>query len=1029
MAMRSGDPLMLITLIEQLVRHRLAVALAVLSALVATFMVLPGAPLDALPDSADPQVVVEIEWPRDAERIDAEVVAPLARAFLSIEGVRAVRASSHLGLAFLYVVLERAGERQAVRRQVADRLAALRPRLPADARVTLGPDAGAMGWIYQYALVDRLGRHDLRQLRRLNLETVIPALERVAGVAEVANVGGLERQLVVRLYPPLLAAHGVTLEQVIETLRGATAASGGRAVELTGRDYQLRAAVAGNDPDALEALVVARGPGGEVVRLGDLGYFQVDFDLRRGIAELDGRGEVVGGIVVMAQGGNALALRARLERALDELAPRLPEGVALVTAYDRADLIERTLSHFARTLGWELAVVAAVVLLALGSLRAAVAPLVVTGLGVLYTLLALAALGQTINLLSLAGLAIAIGVMADAALVVVENSAVELARHPGLDRAERRRRVIASCAAMMRPLLYALAIIVISFLPLFFLGEREGRIFDPLAYGKTAAMALATLLTLVVLPPLLVWAFDRATVRPPGRRLPALYRGLLERLLDHRAAVVAVAVAALLAATWQMSRFERAYMPELDEGALLYMPTTVPGLPLREAGWVLQAIDARIAAFPEVERVFGKLGRAESATDPAPVTMIETTIVLRPRHQWRSGMTEEKLRRALDEALRIPGYVNTWTRPIAARAMMQESGIQTAVGLKILGSDGETIERIARHAEALLAKMPGVASALAERIAAGDYLDIRLDPARLAEHGVTVAEAMATVHHALGAAPVATLEGAPLALRYAPEYIDTLDKVRRLPVVTADGRAVALEEVAGVAIRRVPEMVRNEGGERAGYLFVDLDGISATDFLARARPHLAAHLDLPPGYRLVWSGTALHTERAAPALAGAVAAALALIALLLLAAFRCPRRALLVLLAAPFSLVGGVALQALLGFPLTTAVVVGYLAVAGVAVQTGILMVEFIDRARAAGHAPRRAILEGAAARLRPKLMTVATTVLGLLPVVIAGGELGRPIAAPIVGGMIGSALYALLVIPVLHGASTLSKGQQRLNG
>ncbi len=1017
---------MLITLIKWLLRHQLALLMALFLLALYSLHTLRTAPLDAIPDIADPQIVVQVAWQRSPEQLDSTITAPLVRDLLGLAGVKAVRASSHLGYSFIYVILQQANERQALRRQVQDRINTLRPGWPTDATVELGPDAGSMGWIYQYALLDRSGALDLRQLRLLNEGELKPALERVAGIIEVATVGGLERQVELKIYPPLLARSGITLSQLTATLKSAFDEVGGRAIELSNRDYQLRATVNHHDLDQLEMLVIGAHPDGRPLLLKDIGYLQIYYDLRRGIADLDGEGEVVGAIVVMEQGRNVLAVTTALDEALSRLQPRLPPGVEIVTTYDRAELIWRTLENFVTALAWELLVVIAVIVLVLRNRRAAIAPVVIILLGSLYALLGLAAMDETINLLSLAGLAIAIGVMADATIVIIENCDAELGRQPGLDRPGRRQLVIEATASMLRPLLFSLLIILLSFLPVFFFGEREGRLFDPLAFSKTFAMGFSTLLTLLLLPLLVVWAFRSPACSLPVKEEGAWirrYRSLLGVALRHRYWVVGAGILMMVLAVVQMGRFETAYMPELEEGAILYMPTTLPGLPMREAGWILQAMDRKLKAFPEVARVFGKLGRADSATDPAPVTMIETTILLKPRSQWREGMTREKLVAQMDAEMQIIGYVNSWTQPIAARVMMQESGIQTAVGLKIRGPDIEKIDSLAQQAEAIVARLPGTASVLAERIAGGDYLDLQLDLTRMARHGITVAEAMLTVRHALGgAAVVAIPQGdgihVPLSLRYSPEYIDTLAKVAQLPVVGAQGRVVVLSDIADVAVSQRAEMVRNDNGERAGYLYIDLANITATDYVQQARAHLNQHLTLPAGYSLEWTGRYRYAEQARAQLNWIVPLTLLLIFVLLMAAFHSLAQSLVILLAAPFALVGGVVLQWWMGYATTTAVVVGYLAVLAIAIQTGILMVEFIRRALRENHPSyEAAVISGSIARLRPKLMTVATTVVGLLPILLASGagmEITQPIAAPIVGGMLSSTLYVLFIIPCL---------------
>jgi len=1024
---------MLITFINTVLRYRLLIVVFLLSAVLYSVHAIRSAPLDAIPDISDPQIIIQAQWPRSPEVIDLAITSPLIGSLLGLPGIQAVRATSHLGYSFIYVILEHANQRQSVRHQVQSKINMLRTRLPADARLELGPDAGSMGWIYQYALVDRSGTRDLRQLRQLNEGQLKPTLERVSGIAEVATVGGLEKQIELKIFPPLLAKTGITLGQLLDTLRQAFEQVGGRSIELTNRDYLLRATVNGADLDQLEWLVLGHQPDGHPILLKDIGYLQVDYDLRRGIADLDGEGEVVGAIVVMEQDRNVLAITAVLNEVLDTLRTTLPPGIDIVTTYDRSDLIWQTLKNFVSALAWELVVVIVVIVLVLRNRRAAIAPVVIILLGLLYALLGLAVMGETINLLSLAGLAIAIGVMADATIVIVENCATVLARQPHIDSTKRQQLVIVAIVRMMRPLLFSLLIILVSFLPIFFLGEREGRLFDPLAFSKTFAMGFSTLLTLCLLPILVVWAF-----KPNGTPSAfhdgvwvQYYRRALTYTLAHRYVFVVFSVLLIGLAASIMNRFEVAYMPALEEGAILYMPTTLPGLPMREAAWILQEMDKKLKTFPEVARVFGKLGRADSATDPAPVSMIETTILLKPQDQWRPTMTREKLVAEMDASMDVIGYVNSWTQPIAARVMMQDTGIQSVVGLKVKGDDLKLVDTLGKNIEGLLVALPGTASVLAERIAGGDYIDVQLDFRRLAEHGIKVDEAMLTVRHALGGERVTNIQQpdgimVPLSVRYSPEYIDTLEKVSKIAVVSAVGAAVSLGSIADVAVRHRAEMVRNDNGERATYLYIDLDGVTATDYVARAKAHLAHHLELPPGYSLEWTGTYRYAEQAQAKLRWIIPISLFIMFALLIVAFRSVALSLIILLAAPFALVGGVLMQWWLGYAITTAVIIGYLAVLAIAIQTGILMVEFIREALAERVIKQNnmttatyieAVIEGGVARLRPKLMTVVTTVLGLLPIILISGsgmEITQPIAAPIVGGMLSSTLYVLFIIPCL---------------
>jgi Cu(I)/Ag(I) efflux system membrane protein CusA/SilA len=1015
-------------IIEQVIRFRWLVLSAVAALTALSAYALRQAALDAIPDISDPQIIVYAKWPRSPLAIETEVTEPVIRALAGSPDVRAIRGTSHMGYSFVYVILQDPGRRAVVRQYVADRLSAIRPQLPPDANVTLGPNASSMGWIFQYALVDKNGTRDLRELRLLNESIVKPALQAAAGVAEVASVGGLEKQYQVKLYPPLLEQRGISLPQVLSAVQGAFQEAGGRTIEVTNREYQLRGGVSSDGVDNIESLLVNRDKSGHAVQLKDLGYLQVGYDLRRGIADLDGAGEVVGGIAIMEQGRNVLAVTRSLLQRLDALAPSLPEGIAIVPAYDRSALIWDTLTNFFRALLYELAVVILVIAVALKNVRAAVAPVSILLLGSLFTVLPVTAFGLTINLFSLAGLAIAIGEMADATIVIVENCTTQLTRRGNLPAREKLRAIIQSTAAMTRPLLFSMLIIVTSFLPIFFLGEREGRLFNPLAFSKTFAMAFSTLLTLFLLPIIIVWVFRRQAAPPLAAResvFVGAYRAALTRTIRYRYAFVGASAAILVAAAGVFLTFQDDYMPEMEEGSILYMPTTLPGLPSREAGWILRQMDQKLKAFPEVERVFGKLGRADTATDPAPVEMIETTVTLKPRSQWRPDMTKDKLVADMNNAMQIVGYVNSWTQPIGTRVMMQDTGIQTPVGIKVKGKDLAVVQQIAQQVESSLRDFPGTQSVIAERISQGYFVDARLDLERMAEHSVTMNEALPTVRFAIGGDNVIGIRQAdttvvPLAIQYSPEYIDTLEKVRSTPVVTGDGRSVALSSIADVAVREAPEMIRNDNGQLAGYIYVYLKDTTAPEYVARAREHLKSSLSVPPGYSVEWTGLYQYAEDALAKLRMVVPITLVIMAALLLMAFRSVVDSALIMLSAPFALVGGVFLQWGQGFSTTTAVIIGYVSLFAVAIQTGILMIEFIREAlaqRTPMQSYMDAVIEGSVARLRPKLMTVATTVLGLLPIMFsrgAGMDITQPIAAPTLGGMISSTIYVLFLIPCL---------------
>ena len=815
---------MIIALIRAVIRWRVVVWAAVAAGVLFSVYSIRTASLDAIPDISDPQIVVYVKWPRSPQLLETEVTEPLISALVGSPDIQALRGSSHMGYSFIYVILSNTARRDKAQQLVLDRINAIRPQLPPDASVTLGPNASSMGWIYQYALVDRQGLHDLRELRLVNESQIKPALQTVPGIAEVASVGGLEKQYQIKIFPPLLAKAGIPLKQVITAVQGVFQEAGGRMIEVTNRDYQLRGVMNTEDIDKLDLLVVGRHSDGTPIALKDIGYLEVGYDQRRSTVDLDGTGEVVGGIAVMEQDQNVLAITRSLEQKLQQLRPLLPQGVDIVTTYDRSAWIWATLRQFFETLGIELLVLIVVTLLFLRSVRTAVGPIAILLFSVVFTAIPLVGFKQTINLFSLAGLAIAIGEIADATIVIVENCTAELSMRGSVSRAEKQEILIRSIASVTKPLLFSLLIILASFLPVFFLEEREARLFDPLAYSKTFAMAFSTLLTIFLLPVIVVWIFKRETIaRSNFQESVAVraYRAVLKTVIRYRYAFTATGMLVLIPAAVLLTRFPKDFLPDVDEGSILYMPTTLPGLPNREAGWIVQQMDKKLKAFPEVERVFGKIGRADTSTDPAPLTMIETTVLLQPKSKWRKGMTKEKLVAEMDKAAETIGYVNAWVQPIRGRVMMQSTGIQTPVGIKVKGPEVAVIEDISQQIERLLRGLPGTKSVIAERISEGYYVDVRNDLERMAEHGVTVDEAMSTVRYAIGGDNIVGVKQAnntiiPLGVQYSPEYLDTLDKIKKTPVVTADGRSVPLGDIADVAVRKMPEMIRNDNGSLAG---------------------------------------------------------------------------------------------------------------------------------------------------------------------------------------------------------------------
>jgi Cu(I)/Ag(I) efflux system membrane protein CusA/SilA len=1092
---------MISNIIKNVIRFRIIVLALVLAAIVVSLYTIRIAPLDAIPDISDPQIVIYAKWPRSPQLLEAQVTEPLINALTGSPDIQSIRSTSHMGYSFIYVILSAGAQRARVQQLVIDRVNTIRPQLPADATITLGPNASSIGWIYQYAIVDHETSHDMRELRLMNESQIKPALQAVPGVAEVASVGGLEKQYQLKIFPPLLANAGVSLKQVVTAVQQVFQEAGGRMIEVTNRDYQLRGTIDNTDIDKLEYLLVGRDKEGQPVYLKDIGYLQIGYDQRRSTVDLDGNGEVVGGIVIMEQDQNVLAITRSLDKRLKDISASLPKGVEIITTYDRSSWIWATLKEFFATLLSELVIVSLVTILFLRNLRAAVGPIVILLLSVLFTVLPMAGFDQTINLFSLAGLCIAIGAIDDATIVIVENCTAELARHKELSAADKRALVVRSITAVAQPLLFSLLIILASFAPVFFLEQREARLFDPLAFTKTFAMAFSTLLTLCLLPIVISWIFGRETnaayqESASGRlvqfaqknmrryryvftafgvlivvlsilgarrfagdftekieqlavvvvaaigiwmfqrrrtssenfgesRGVAWYRSALRLMIKHRYAFTGAGLIAVIAAAFLLTRIGKDFLPETDEGSILYMPSTLPGLPNREAGWVLQQMDKKLKQFPEVERVFGKIGRADTSTDPAPLTMIETTVLLHPKSKWRTGMTKDKLVAEMDSALQTVGYVNTWVQPIRARVMMQSTGIQTPVGIKVKGPEISEVERISQQIESLLRDVPGTKSVIAERISEGYYVDVQNDLERMARHGVTVDEAMLTVRYAIGGDNVVGVKEAnnvvtPLSVQYSPEYIDTLEKVKTTPVVMADGRAIPLSDIANVSVRKMPEMLRNDDGHLSGYVYIDLQNVTAADYVDNARGFLAKNLSLPPGYSIEWTGVYQYTQDARARMRLIVPLTLLIIFGLLVTAFRSVSESILTMMSVPFAMVGGVFLQWALGYPMTTAVIIGYISLFAVAVQTGVLMVAFIREALARKTGDQSyidAVVEGSVSRLRPKLMTVATIVLSLSLIPFSTGpgmEIMKPIAAPSIGGMVSSSIHVLFMTPCL---------------
>ena len=1021
-----------------LANRPLVLLLALMLSAVGLYAVL-HTPVDALPDLSDVQVIVRTPYPGQAPRlVEDQVTYPLTTAMLSVPGATTVRGYSFYGDSFVNVLFADGTDPYWARSRVLEYLSQATARLPEGVRPALGPDATGVGWIYQYALVDRTGQHDLAQLRSLQDWFLKFELQALDGVAEVATIGGMVRQYQVVVDPLRLRGYGLSLMMVEDAIRKGNQEVGGSVIEMAEAEYMVRATGYIRSTADLERIPVMVTKDGTPVLLRDVAEVRLGPEMRRGIGELDGEGEAVGGVIVMRNGDNARETITRVKRKLDELRAGLPQGVEIVTTYDRSSLIQRAVDHLKGKLLDEFIVVALVCFVFLYHLRSGLIVVIVTPIAVASAFLIMRAQGINANIMSLGGIAIAIGTLVDAAIVMIENVHKKL-EHGAVDESQRLEAIYEGCSEVGPSLFFSLMIVALSFLPVFTLEAQEGRLFAPLAYTKTYAMVSASILS-ITLVPVLIWWLVRGNVRPENdnpvnRAAAAVYRPALMLALRHPWGVFAAATVLIFATLWPAIHLGTEFMPELDEGDLLYMPTTLPGLSTDAARALLQQTDRLIKTVPEVERVFGKAGRAETATDPAPIEMFETTIQLKPRDQWRAGMTPEKLKAELDSLVRFPGVSNAWVYPIKTRIDMLATGIRTPVGIKIMGPDLAVIQDIGVRIESIVRQVPGTTSVYAERTATGRYVDIDIDRVAAARYGLNIKDVQDIVGSAVGGMTVSyTVEGLeryPINLRYPQHFRDSLEKLRQLPIVAPTGANVTLQDVARVEIADGPGMIRSENARPSGWVFVDLHGRDLGGFVADARSRIDRNLKLPAGYSLGWSGQYEYLQRAVERLKLVVPATLMIIVLLLYLNFRDWRDVGLILFSLPFALVGGLWLLYLLAYDLSIAAAVGFIALAGVAAETGVVMIMYLEHAWAArrtraeveARQPTRAelrdaIVEGALLRLRPKLMTVITIIVGLLPIMWGSGTgagVMRRIAAPMVGGMVSATVLTLVIIPSLY--------------
>ena len=1003
-----------------------AVALLVAGVLYARTM-----PVDAIPDLSDVQVIVYTDYPGQAPQVvEDQVTYPLVTAMLGVPSVKAVRGQSMFSTSFVYVIFQEGTDLYWARTRVLERLNAVQARLPRAAKTELGPDATGVGWVYQYA-VQGPG-YSQAQLRSIQDFQIRYALQGVAGVAEVASVGGFVKQYQVLLDPVKLQAYGITAQQVTVAVRGSNQDVGARTVEVAGSDYAIRGLGYFKGMEDIADVAVGKGPGGRPLRVGDVATVTIGPDLRIGIAELNGQGEAVGGVIVMRIGANALDVADRVKAKLAELTPSLPPGVHVVTTYDRSDLIHRSIRTLWRTLIEESIIVALVCVVFLLHARSALVAIATLPLGILAALAVIRWLGINANIMSLGGIAIAIGAMIDAAIVMIENLHKHIEREP--DRAHWER-VLAASREVGPALFMSLLIITLSFLPVFTLEDQEGRLFRPLALTKTFAMGAAALVSVTIVPVLMGY-FVRGRIRPESanplnRWASAVYRPVLRWSLRARALVIGAAVALLAVTLWPLVRLGSEFIPPLQEGSLMYMPNTLPSVSLTQQRLLLRVQDSILMTFPEVASVWGKVGRANTATDWAPTSMTETTVNLKPKDQWRAGMTQDQLIAQMNQALRITGAVNSWTMPIKNRTDMLSTGIRTTLGVKIYGPDLRVIQRIGHDLEGALAGLRGTASIYAERSFGGRYLDIKPNAEALARYGLTTGDVQEVIATALGGETVTTtVEGReryPVEVRYARDFRQSPEEIGRILVGGENGVQVPLAQVADIRFAPGPAMIRSENGYLNDLVSIDVRGRDVGGYVSEAKQIVAGRVSIPTGYRLEWSGQYEALERVKARLEVVVPLTLAVIALLLYLNFGTLTQTLMVMLSLPFALIGGVWMMWLLDYNLSIAVAVGFIALAGVAAETGVVMLLYLDHAWDElvrdGHQPTRAELvgaieRGAVNRLRPKLMTVAAIMLGLLPALWShgtGAEVMQRIAAPMVGGMVTSTGLTLVVIPVLY--------------
>lgn len=1030
-------------MIESIIRwsvgNRFFVLLATLMLVGMGLYSLKNTPVDAIPDLSDVQVIIKTSFPGQAPQVvEDQVTYPLTTAMLSVPGAVTVRGYSFFGDSFVYVIFDEDTDAYWARSRVLEYLSQVAPTLPPSARPQLGPDATGVGWVYLYALVDRTGKHDLSQLRSLQDWFLKYELQTVPGVSEVSALGGMVKQYQVKVNPEKLRAFGIPLSLIQMAIQRGNQEVGASVVEMAEAEYMVRASGYIQSIDDLANIPLGLDVNGTPLLLKDVADIELGPQMRRGIAELNGEGEVVGGIVVMRFGENAQKTIDGVKAKLEKLKAGLPEGVEIVTVYDRSGLISRAIDSLWKSVVEELALVALICVIFLFHVRSSLVAVISLPLGILTAFIVMYWQGLNANIMSLGGIAIAIGAMIDGAIVMIENMHKHMERTPLTP--ENRWKIVAASASEVGPaLFFSLLIITVSFVPVFTLEAQEGRMFSPLAFTKTYAMAASAALAITVVPVLMGY-FIRGKVvaenkNPVNRLLIAGYMPLLKTVLRFPKITLAMAVVIFLVGIWPVNKIGSEFIPDLDEGDLMYMPTTYPGISIGKARELLQQTDKLIATVPEVKTVFGKIGRAETATDPAPLTMIETFIQLKPKEEWREGMTTEKLKKELDALVKFPGLTNAWVMPIKTRIDMLATGIKTPVGIKVAGEDLREIQKIGQRLEQILKDVPGTASVYSERVAGGRYIKVDIQRAQAARYGLNIADVQQVIATAIGGMNVAqTIEGLeryPINLRYPQDYRDSPEQLALLPIVTPSGQRIALADVANVYVEDGPPAIKSENARLNGWTFVDIDGVDVGSYVQAAMATVEQQLDLPAGYSVAWSGQYEYMLRAKEKLTYVVPLTLAIIIILLYMNFRNFTEIAIILGTLPLAVIGSIWLMYLLGYNFSVAVAVGFIALAGVTVEIGIIMLTYlnqayhqlIDTCRERGVQPLKedlleAVTQGAGLRVRPVMMTTVSTIAGLLPIMFSSGtgaEVVSRIAAPMVGGMVSAVILTLLVLPVVY--------------